>query len=133
MAGSNLVVTSKPSSWSAALDNICVGKSVEGKKHLFIVSAGNTELHTHIDYPNSNITDQIHDPGQSWNALTVGAHTDKVAITENQFSGWSPLASAGDIAPGTTTSVTWMRNKWPIKPDVVFEGGNAAIDPARTG
>lgn len=122
----------QPSSWSAALDNVCVGKSVEGKKHLFIVSAGNTALHTHINYPNSNITDQVHDPGQSWNALTIGAHTDKITITEAQFNGWSPLASAGDIAPGTTTSVTWMKNKWPIKPDVVFEGGNAAINPART-
>ena len=122
----------QPSSWSAALDNICVGKSVEGKKHLFIVAAGNTELHTHINYPNSNITDQVHDPGQSWNALTIGAHTEKVTITEAQFNGWSPVAPAGDIAPGTTTSVTWMRNKWPIKPDVVFEGGNAAINPDRT-
>lgn len=121
----------QPSSWSAALDNICVGKSVEGKRHLFVVSAGNTDMNAHIEYPNSNITDQIHDPGQSWNALTVGAHTDKVTITETQFAGWSPLAQAGDIAPGTTTSVTWKRTKWPIKPDVVFEGGNAAIDQGR--
>ncbi|NJM09490.1 MAG: S8 family peptidase [Bdellovibrionaceae bacterium] len=122
----------QPSSWSAALDNICVGKSVEGKRHLFVVSAGNTDMDAHIHYPNSNITDQVHDPGQSWNALTVGAHTDKVTITETQFNGWAPLAEAGDIAPGTTTSVTWKRTKWPIKPDVVFEGGNAAIDQGRT-
>lgn len=121
----------QPSSWSASVDKICAGSSVEGKRHLFIISAGNTQMDTHIDYPNSNITDQIHDPGQSWNAITVGAHTDKVTITESQFKGWTPLAPAGDIAPGTTTSVTWMKNKWPIKPDVVFEGGNAAIDPKR--
>ncbi|MBX3041158.1 MAG: S8 family serine peptidase, partial [Bdellovibrionaceae bacterium] len=94
--------------------------------------AGNTDLDAHIHYPNSNITDQVHDPGQSWNALTVGAHTDKVTITETQFNGWAPLAEAGDIAPGTTTSVTWKRTKWPIKPDVVFEGGNAAINQGRT-
>lgn len=122
----------QPSSWSAALDNICVGKSVEGKRHLFIVCAGNTDQDTHINFPHSNITDQIHDPGQSWNALTIGAHTNKTTITEHQYNGWNPLAEAGDISPSTTTSVTWMRNKWPIKPDVVFEGGNAAINPGRT-
>lgn len=120
----------QPSSWSAALDNICVGKSVEGKRHLFVVSAGNTELDSYIEYPNSNVTDQVHDPGQSWNALTVGAYTDKVDITETQFEGWTPLAQAGDIAPSSTTSVTW-KSKWPIKPDIVFEGGNAALDQAR--
>lgn len=122
----------QPSSWSAAVDKICVGESVEGKRHLFVISAGNTDMADHIQYPNSNLTDQVHDPGQSWNALTIGAYTDKVTITEPQFNGWGSLAPAGDIAPGTTTSLTWMRNKWPIKPEVVFEGGNAAIDQGRT-
>ena len=121
----------QPSSWSAAVDKICVGQTIEGKRHLSIISAGNTDTNSHIDYPSSNITDQIHDPGQSWNALTVGAYTDKATITEPQFSHWIPLAPVGDIAPGTTTSVTW-ENKWPIKPDVVFEGGNAAVDSDHT-
>lgn len=122
----------QPSSWSAALDNICVGKNGADKRHLFVVSAGNTEMSSHIDYPDSNITDQVHDPGQAWNALTIGAYTDKVHISEPDFATWTPLADAGDMAPGTTTSVTWKKTKWPIKPDVVFEGGNAAINEGRT-
>lgn len=122
----------QPSSWSASLDKICSGQIIDAKRHLVIVSAGNVHLDDHIDYPNSNLTDGIHDPGQSWNALTIGAYTDRVNITEPQFNGWSPLAKAGDIAPGTTTSLTWKRSKWPVKPDVVFEGGNGAIDPARS-
>ncbi len=28
----------------------------------------------------------------------------------------------------STTSITWDRKEWPLKPDVVFEGGNAAQD-----
>ena len=122
----------QPSSWSASLDKVCVGTGVADKRHLFIVSAGNTDANAHAQYPESNITDQIHDPAQSWNALTVGAYTDKVTITENGFAGWTPLAPAGDIAPGSTTSVTWKKTKWPIKPDVVFEGGNAAINRDRS-
>lgn len=122
----------QPSSWSASLDKICVGTGVQDKRHLFIVSAGNTDSNAHIHYPNSNITDQIHDPAQAWNALTVGAYTDKVTITEANFAGWAPLATAGDIAPGSTTSVSWQKTKWPIKPEVVFEGGNAALSGDRT-
>jgi hypothetical protein len=121
----------QPSSWSASIDRICCGETIGDRKHLVILSAGNVASERHIDYPAGNLTDGIHDPGQSWNALTVGAFTEKADITETGFAGWSPLAPAGDIAPGTTTSLTWQRNKWPIKPDVVFEGGNAAISPDR--
>lgn len=123
----------QPSSWSAAVDNIAAGVTVDGKKHLFVISAGNTNSEDHIHYPNSNLTDGIHDPGQSWNALTIGAYTDKVEITDDDFAGYTPLAAAGDLAPASTTSLIWQKNKWPIKPEVVFEGGNAAIDGARTG
>ena len=121
----------QPSSWSAAVDNICAGTSVREKRHLFIISAGNTDVSSRVHYPSSNLTDQIHDPGQSWNALTVGAFTEKTDITEVDYKGWTPLAEAGDIAPATTTSTTWKK-KWPHKPDVVFEGGNAAIDKNQT-
>ena len=42
--------------------------------------------------------------------------------------GCSPIAAEGGLSPFSTTSVTWDRH-WPLKPDVVFEGGNAAKDP----
>jgi hypothetical protein len=34
----------------------------------------------------------------------------------------------GELSPFSTTSVTWRNTPWPLKPDVVFEGGNAARD-----
>lgn len=120
----------QPSSWSASIDKICTGQTIPNKKHLAIIAAGNA--HNYMEYPNSNLTDGIHDPGQSWNALTVGSYTEKTHISESDFSGWTPLASAGNISPANTTSLIWENNKWPIKPDVVFEGGNAAIDPTKT-
>ncbi|WP_392538591.1 S8 family peptidase [Legionella sp. 227] len=121
----------QPSSWSAAVDNICVGITIPQKQHLVIICAGNAQDQNYIEYPNSNLSDGIHDPGQSWNALTVGSYTEKMHISEINFENWSPLAEAGDIAPSNTTSLIWENNKWPIKPDVVFEGGNAAIDESR--
>jgi len=117
----------KPSSWSAAVDKICVGLTIEDKRHLFIISAGNTDETTFNDYPAVNEVESIHDPAQSWNALTVGAFTEKIEITDPAYAGWSSLAPAGDLCPSSSTSLTWERGKWPIKPDVVFEGGNAAI------
>ena len=44
------------------------------------------------------------------------------------YAGWQPIAPVGDLSPTSRTSVTWEK-KWPIKPDVVLEGGNwAALD-----
>lgn len=73
-------------------------------------------------------TAEVHDPGQAWNVLTVGAMTRRWQIDDPTFDGWQPLAQPGDLSPCTTTSMTWQK-AWPIKPDVVFEAGNAAVDP----
>jgi hypothetical protein len=67
----------------------------------------------------------VHDPGQAWNAITVGACTDKID-TEGHAS-LNPVAEAGGLSPFTTTTRTWDR-AWPLKPEVVLEGGNAAKD-----
>jgi len=80
-------------------------------------------------YPNSNQTDSVHDPGQAWNALTVGAYTEKTAITHPDFDGYVPLAQAGQLSPHSTTSLSWEVSKWPAKPDIVLEGGNLARSP----
>jgi hypothetical protein len=118
-----------PTSWSAAIDETTSGYLDDNKK-MFIISAGNTGGSVNwVNYPDDNKTNEIHDPGQSWNALTVGSYTEKVKITDTAMSGFSPIAPAGGLSPFSTTSAMWSSNKWPIKPDVVFEGGNAAKGP----
>ena len=59
--------------------------------------------------------------------LTVGAFTDLVRITEPDTRDYRPVAPRGGLSPFSTTSLTW-RKDWPLKPDVVLEGGNAAKD-----
>ncbi|MGK6891488.1 S8 family serine peptidase [Klebsiella pneumoniae] len=60
----------------------------------------------------------INRSGQSWNALTVGAFTDKVELNEPEFI---PVADQGALSPFTTTSMGW-EPVWPFKPDVVLRG-----------
>ena len=119
----------RPSSWSAAIDQVTSGAD-DGERRLVIVAAGNADSNNWNNYPASNITDSIHDPAQSWNALTVGAITNLQDITDPTLITYKPLAKNGELSPFTTTSITWD-DKWPIKPDVVFEGGNLAIDNTR--
>ncbi|MDQ0357005.1 hypothetical protein J2S22_003949 [Rhodoplanes tepidamans] len=118
----------RPSSWSAAVDALAAG--ADDQRRLFILSAGNTDPAKRKDYPHSNMTDGVHDPAQAWNALTVGGYTEKAVVDAARFPGWIPVARAGDLAPCSCTSTTWMKTKWPIKPDIVLEAGNMAANPA---
>lgn len=120
----------RPSAWSAALDSLACDYLGEGSTpRLIVVAGGNiNDPNAWRNYPNSNVTDSIHDPGQSWNALTVGACTEKYRITEPDTEAFRPIAPTGGLSPFSTTSVTWPSAIWPYKPDVVFEGGNAAKD-----
>jgi hypothetical protein len=119
----------RPSAWSAAIDRLAADSEGQGgTPRLFVISAGNViDPNAWAEYPASNTSDGIHDPGQSWNALTVGAATNLVQITEPDARGYQPIAPAGGLSPFSTTSATWQSH-WPLKPDVVFEGGNAAKD-----
>ena len=119
----------RPSAWSAAIDRLTADAEGYGETpRLFVVSAGNVgDPNAWAESPESNGTDGIHDPGQSWNALTVGAATHLVQITEPDAGGYQPIAPAGGLSPFSTTSLIWQP-QWPLKPDVVFEGGNAAKD-----
>lgn len=118
----------RPSAWSAAIDSLAADVDGEGANpRLLVVSAGNTDRSAWNQYPASNSTDSIHDPGQAWNALTVGAYTNLVSITEPEAAHHEPVASAGGLSPFSTTSSTWQA-QWPLKPDVVLEGGNAGRD-----
>ncbi len=118
----------RPSSWSAAIDQITFGAD-NNNKRLFIVCGGNIEKQDEwAAYPGSNQTNSIHDPGQSWNALTVGAFTGKYQLTNPDLAEHQPLAQPGELSPFSTTSLTW-ESKWPAKPDIVLEGGNLAKAP----
>jgi hypothetical protein len=132
----------QPSSWSAAIDALAAGRAFDSstqglvylekadrKAHrLFVISAGNTsELESgHLDRSD---TEAVHDPAQAWNALAVGAYTDKCLLNDPALEGWLPVAPPGELSPYSTTSVTFAA-KWPVKPDVVFEGGNVAYNGA---
>lgn len=132
----------QPTSWSAAIDALAAGRAFdpatqglvyldeaeEGARRLFVLSAGNiVPNHLQDDHLGRSDLEAVHDPAHAWNALTVGACTEKSAIGDPSWSGWSPLAPPGDLSPWSTTSVTFQ-DRWPIKPDVVCEGGNVATD-----
>lgn len=119
----------RPSAWSATIDRLVYDAEGQGSSpRLFIISAGNvTNPNAWASYPDSNSTDAIHDPAQAWNAITVGAFTELVNITEPNTTHFQPIAVAGGLSPFSTTSQTWQQH-WPLKPDVVFEGGNVAKD-----
>lgn len=119
----------RPSSWSAAMDDLAADGKNDGRlPRLFIISAGNIRDNSAwLNYPNSNKEKSIEDPGQAWNALTVGAYTRRVDITEADARDSQPVAPMGGLSPFSATSIMWEKD-WPLKPDVVFEGGNVARD-----
>jgi len=116
-----------PTSWSAAVDSLTSGADGSEEKRLFFVSAGNVDPSEFVDseYPDANTLHIVENPGQSWNALTVGAYTKDVLIQSQAYNGFSPLADKGDLSPYSSTSVNWD-NKWPIKPEILLDGGNVA-------
>lgn len=132
----------QPTSWSAAVDALASGRMFDQKnwnliylddaegnaRRLFVLSAGNVEPEQiQRKYLDRSDLEPVHDPAHAWNALTVGAFTQKSAIQDPDFSDWIPLASPGDLSPWSTTSVGFQE-QWAIKPDVVCEGGNVATD-----
>ncbi len=119
-----------PSSWSAMIDEISSASNEDDKKsRLFFISAGNADPNGCVNYPVSNFTDEIHNPAQSFNAITVGAHTEKVSVDQNSPDfGNQPLAPKGGLCPYSTTSVAW-KDEWANKPDIVMEGGNLLSHP----
>lgn len=124
----------RPSSWSSALDRLAFDADGQGASpRLFVISAGNIrESSEWVDYPSSNTLMGICDPAQAWNSLTVGAFTDLVELAP----GLRAVAAQGGLSPFSTTSQNWISH-YPLKPDVLFEGGNLIHDellgPATAG
>lgn len=141
--GEPRAVYGQPSSWSSALDALSAGLAIDtaaeglvyldeaelAAHRLFIVSAGNIDVGDADHLARSDV-EPVNDPGQAWNALTVGAFTDLDDMSQaSDFSGWMPVAPRGELSPFSRTSVAFGRS-WPVKPDVVLEGGNAAQSPS---
>ncbi|WP_312922932.1 S8 family peptidase [Empedobacter brevis] len=117
----------RPSSWSGAVDNLSYGEGEN--QRLIIVSAGNIrDDESWRNYPYSNFDSSVQNPAQAWNAVVAGAYTEKVQVTDPNFGNHSPVANEGELSPYSSTSLIWER-KWPVKPDVVFEGGNLLKAP----
>jgi hypothetical protein len=120
----------RPSSWSAAVDQLCYGGG--DRRRLIVLAAGNLRGDIKAaDYPDRNDLEEIESPSQAWNPIVFGACTDKITINHPDYWGWLPVAPSGDLSPASRTSGIWDR-QWPIKPDVVFEGGNFAYDGVNT-
>ncbi|NND41731.1 MAG: S8 family peptidase [Silicimonas sp.] len=117
-----------PTSWSTELDQLAAGVSGEVKQQrLVLVSAGNTDNFT---FGAGNYLDrcdhednEIESPAQAWNALSVGAFTEKTVLPVGEPA--QALAPFGDLSPASRTA-SWSSH-WPNKPDVVLEGGNWAL------
>lgn len=130
----------EPSLWSASVDALAAGTDVgvddagivllgapdPEAARLFVISTGNvTILPPPTDYLDECDASAVQDPAQAWNALVVGAYTDLDAIpTDPTFAGWTSIAPAGDLSPHSCTGVL-IPQRWPVRPDVVCEGGNA--------
>lgn len=117
-----------PTSWSTEVDQLAAGVSGDVKhQRLVLVSAGNTDNFT---FSNGNYLDrcdnadnEIESPAQAWNALSVGAYTEKTVLPAGEPA--IALAPFGDLSPASRTA-SWASH-WPNKPDVVLEGGNWAL------
>ena len=125
---------SRPSSWSGALDQIAAGtiggllegagSAKDAPKRLVLVAGGNV-----MGGPASQV-DQggpINDPAQAWNALTIGGYTTKIELGDDANT-LNPLVGANEVSPFSTTSHELPSDLLPIKPEVLFEAGNMAID-----
>lgn len=115
-----------PTSWSTELDQLAVGRSGTVKQQrLIVASAGNLSPQhdgtaDYLAKCDDNDEAEIESPAQAWNTIAVGAMTEM-----SGFGGpthGATLAQIGDLAPMSRTA-SWTKT-WPIKPDIVLEGGN---------
>ncbi len=125
----------RPSSWSGALDQVCAGSmpgdpngddlpATEKPKRLMLVAAGNVLEGPRLDVLKPK---DIEDPAQSWNALTIGGYTTKEKIPP-VAPPLKPLVAANERSPFSAMSFNLPPDLTPIKPELLFEAGNMAVD-----
>lgn len=124
----------KPSIWSSYIDKIAFTN-----KKLVAVSVGNLPKHIvdndilivekvkNTDYEEYQKNGCIENPAQAWNVLSVGAFTEICNPNASSINGNIPYANPGELSPFSRTSYLF-ESQWPIKPEILFEGGNMAID-----
>jgi hypothetical protein len=118
----------RATAWSAEVDALASDWAGDGEApRLVVVSAGNVASPRPATYPALNEMTPVEDPAQAWNALTIGALTSKITITEPNAQHYQPIAASGGVGSHSSTSANWQPNA-PLKPEVVFEGGNLAHD-----
>ena len=113
------------SNWAEELDNLSARNDV-----LFVVSTGDLQtgeiieaITTGESYPDYllNLSSRLRNPGQAYNALTVGALTPTPAAPISPLQGDRPLAPPQHPAPFSRSGLLQLG---PVKPDVVEIGGN---------
>ncbi len=114
-----------PTSWSTEVDQLASGASGgQQRQRLFLASAGNSDQNRFGNHDYLAVSDdpdnEIESPAQSWNAVCVGAFTEKVALPLGEPG--APFAPFGDLSPSSRTA-SWSSH-WALKPDIVMEGGN---------
>jgi hypothetical protein len=66
----------------------------------------------------------LEDPAQAWNALTIGGYTAKDQVE----GGYRAVVPANHRSPYSRGSNMQFVDLTPIKPEVLFESGNMAVD-----
>lgn len=113
----------KPSSWSAYVDKISFNYN-----KLFAVAVGNINQSAQCDaYKQLQESTCVESPAQAWNALSVGSYTEMCNADLCSANGLTPYANTGEVSPYSRTSCLFDK-QWPVKPEVLFEGGNKVVD-----
>lgn len=133
-SSTDLCSATQPSSWSGAVDQLASGSTLADRsvqepptktaKRLIVIAAGNVQGGQREEIVRRSA---IEDPAQSWNALTIGGYTAKDVIDPFEL-GVRALAKANDVSPFSRGSNTIASDLTPIKPEVLFEAGNMAVD-----
>lgn len=127
----------RQTSWSAALDQAAVGR-MEGEtddptapRRLFLIAGGNIGDDAGAAAMRDGSQHPMEDPAQAWNPISIGGFTDRDQVLDPIYRGYEPVSAVGDRSPFSRTSAGWP-SEMPLKPEVVFEAGNRAHQPAGT-
>ena len=110
------------SATSATIDETLYNNGIP--QSVLFVAAGNVYENQGLCYPDYLYISPILDPAQAWNAISVGAYTEKTVIADSDYNGRKIVAPFGGVSPYSRNSQLWGQNVL-IKPEILMEGGNA--------